>query len=139
MLKKLNVFILFALASLVMACGDDTTEADRVGVASECSRTSDCPIALVGAEEVQLSCLDAFKGGYCGIAECRDGRDCPDGSICVAHTDGENYCFRACDHKSECNANRSEAQKANCSANFEWAEPSEDDGRKACIPSSSGS
>lgn len=138
-LRYLLVVSLFAFG--LAACGDGSGEtlADELGVASECEQFSDCPVVLLEGEVMQLSCLREYKGGYCGIADCGADRECPEGSICVAHTDGENYCFRACDHKSECNANRSPESEANCSANFEWAEPSEDDGRKACIPSSSGS
>lgn len=126
----------------LMACNDhhhDETEADRVGVASECVDTLDCPIyVLPDLEPQQMVCLSAFAGGYCGVENCLHNADCPDGSVCVAHTDGVNYCFRACIDKSECNWNRSSENAANCSSSFEWAVPSESDKRKACIPPSSG-
>ena len=56
----------------------------------------------------------------------------------MAHTDGENYCFRACEDKPECNENRTADNEANCSANFAWANPDDDNGERACIPPSSG-
>lgn len=136
MLRPQN-FALIPLLFVLSACGDDgPTLADRLGVASECANTFDCPLSELGEEVIQLSCLQGFQGGYCGIADCGDDRECPEGSICVAHHDGDNYCFRACDHKDECNFNRSPGSEANCSANFTWAVPSDNDGRKACIPPS---
>jgi hypothetical protein len=58
-------------------------------------------------------------------------------SICVAHEDGTNYCFRVCADKPECNANRGPEEEANCSSSFDWADPADDLGQKACIPPSS--
>lgn len=125
---------------LLLACGGN--DADDLGVASECATTEDCPTvqwaADSGEEEAQLECLTQFAGGYCGLSPCQGGGDCPDGSICVAHTDGTNYCFRACEDKPECNANRTEENEANCSSSFDWADPADDNGERACIPPSSG-
>lgn len=130
---------LFIIA--LMACGNSNT-ADELGVAAECATTEDCPVIEWGAdsgdEETQLECLTQFAGGYCGLSPCQGGGDCPEGSICVAHTDGENYCFRACEDKPECNENRTADNEANCSANFAWANPDDDNGERACIPPSSG-
>ena len=56
----------------------------------------------------------------------------------MAHDDGSNYCFRVCQDKSECYANRTADNESNCSSNFDWAEPADDEGQKACIPPSSG-
>jgi hypothetical protein len=117
---------------LSVGCGGGT-EADRMGVAAECRDDRDCLF------EIQLECLDAFRGGYCGLADCVDNLDCPESSACVAHTDGRNYCFRLCDHKSECNRNRSVANEANCSSNITFTEPATIDtrfGHRACVPPS---
>ncbi|MCO4745160.1 MAG: hypothetical protein KC912_10250 [Proteobacteria bacterium] len=132
------------LAVLVfMACSGGGNDADELGIASECASTEDCPevswVADSGETETQLECLDQFAGGYCGITPCTSGSDCPEQSICVAHTDGANYCFRSCENKPECNANRSGDNEANCSSNFDWADASDDNGERACIPPSSGS
>lgn len=120
---------------MLAACDGD---ADDSGVASECEVSEDCPIWEHEDEtEEQLTCLTQFTGGYCGIQGCESTADCPERSICVAHEDGESYCFRECLDKAECNENRPE-HEANCSSNFVWAEPEDDDGAKACIPPSSG-
>ena len=130
---------LLALAAIFLLIGGCRNDADTVGVAAQCDVTDDCPeYANADGDKIQLDCLTQFAGGYCGIADCADTLECPDGSICVAHIDGTNYCFRSCVDKSECNANRSPDTEANCSANFDWAVPAEDDGSKACIPPSSG-
>lgn len=129
------------LLALIVGLGlvgcDDATEADRVGVAAQCTSTADCPTyTLPDSGTTNLTCLTQFKGGYCGLQGCVSSLECPNGSICVHHTDGNNYCFRACVDRSECNANRSATDAANCSANFTWAVPAEDNGIKACIPPS---
>ena len=116
------------------------TEADKLGVGSECSNDKDCPEVKIDGDDVQLSCLTQFDAGYCAIEGCESAADCPQGATCVAHDDGESYCFRECANKSECNANRSPDSEANCSANFDYEEPDDDEsGLKACIPPSSGS
>ena len=141
---SLVVFLLFA------GCADDdenggNTEADKVGVGAACAVETDCPEyepmdgGTTGGPE-QLQCLTQFTGGYCGLLGCSNAEDCPTGSTCVAHTDGSNYCFRECVDKSECNANRPAEAEANCSANFDYADPTDSqNGVKACIPPSSGS
>jgi hypothetical protein len=116
--------VLFAVA----ACGG--SEADYLGVGAECDSTEEC------SEEDQ-ECLLQFAGGYCGIVDCVDDLDCPEDSGCIAHTDGTNYCFRTCVDKHECNANRSVENESNCSANVVFVDDIE--GRKACVPPSSGS
>jgi hypothetical protein len=119
-------------------CGGEQ-EADRIGVASPCEKDSDCPESDIDGELVQLSCLSQFDAGYCAIEDCDQEADCPSGATCVAHDDGTNYCFRECRDKSECNANRPADSEANCSANFDYADPDDDrGGQKACIPPSSG-
>jgi len=129
---------LFVLIGVMSACGEEdrSAEADKLGVGGECEMNEDCPAVdrtnMEGElEEVQLQCLDSFKGGYCGIADCVVDADCPDGARCVAHTDGMNYCFRVCVDKSECNANRGPDVEANCSANIDFVDAG---GGKACVP-----
>lgn len=142
MRMKLRVFplVLCALFGVMLSCADDgeELEADKLGVGAACGVTEDCPVveqtnAEGETEEVQLQCLDSFKGGYCGIADCGADADCPDGARCVAHTDGTNYCFRSCVDKSECNVNRDADALANCSANINFVD---DGGGKACVPPS---
>ena len=128
---------LFALA-LAAGCGGGGGDADAVGIAAQCTVTDECPTFESDAGDTQLQCLTQFSGGYCSIQGCTTSADCPQPSICVAHTDGNNYCFRTCDVKADCNRNRDGDNEANCSANFDWATPSEDDGAKACVPPSSG-
>lgn len=117
-------------------CGDTDgpgTEADRVGVGASCITDDDCP-QPGDASAPQQKCLD-FDGGYCGIAECTGNADCPDGSACVAHDDGVNYCFRICLDKKECNLNRDADAESNCSSNIEFVDPKTN--VKACVPPSS--
>jgi hypothetical protein len=125
-----------ALGVVLGGCSSGN-EADQVGVASICEVDDDCPEVVIDGETTQLQCITDFSGGYCSIQGCDSAADCPDGSTCVAHDDGENYCFRECAEKSECNANRPEDDEANCSASFDYADPADDDGLKACIPPSS--
>lgn len=118
------------------ACGGGNA-ADALGVAAECAVEEDCPEVTVNDEATQLKCLTQFKGGYCAIEDCTSNVDCPEGASCVAHEDGENYCFRQCTEKAECNANRSGDNQANCSGNFTYADEADDVGSlKACIPPS---
>lgn len=126
--------------------GNGDTQADRIGVAWDCQVDEDCPeVEILGAGgggstvTVQLSCLTQFTDGYCAIQGCESTSDCPHGATCVAHTDGNNYCFRECAQKSECNANREGAREANCSSNFDYADSADASNLKACIPPSSGS
>jgi hypothetical protein len=120
---------------LVWACGDDDdegTEADRLGVGATCSSNNDC--LRQGDGGINLSCLTQFKGGYCGLEDCRSNADCPESSSCVAHDDGTNYCFRACADKSECNLNRTPDTQANCSSNVDYVE--NQTSGKSCVPPS---
>lgn len=131
-----KLYFLVSCCFAVIACGsDDETEADRFGVAAECTNTDDCL-----QDPVALTCIPAstFKGGYCGIADCTLDTDCPDGARCVAHDDGTNYCFRVCADKLECNANRTPDNEANCSANITFADTGDTAraGDKACVPPS---
>jgi len=138
---KSKILPLVAASLLVAGCGSNGTPADQLGVGAQCTVTADCPEVVFDGTDagvVQLECLTAFTGGYCGLPDCASTAECPEGSICVAHTDGTNYCFRVCANKSECNRNRDAANEANCSSSFDWAVPADDDGSKACIPPSSG-
>ncbi len=128
-----------ALGMMATACGDDGNEADRVGIAWTCAVDDDCPIAVGrDGEDVPLLCLTTFAGGYCGLPDCTVSADCPEGSSCVLHDDGQTYCFRNCVDKPECNRNRPVELEANCSSSFDFNDPADDIGQKACIPPSSG-
>ena len=123
-----------------IACGppedEDETEADRFGVGAACSVDADCEYedeAETGGPV--LECLPQFTGGYCGVIDCTSNDDCPEASACVAHEDGNNYCFRICVDKAECNAHRPADAQSNCSSNIEFVEPTS---AKACVPPSSG-
>ncbi|MBI4705125.1 MAG: hypothetical protein HY744_28800 [Deltaproteobacteria bacterium] len=104
--------------------------AQKRGVGSECTSQKDCT-------EQGQQCLQQFKGGYCGIEDCKADADCPEGSACVTHDDGVNYCFLVCTDKPQCNINRSVEYEANCSSNVVFVEDKK--GSKACVPPSSGS
>src|SRR5688500_19847149 len=80
-----------------------------------------------------LECL-SFKGGYCGLRGCTGTADCPAGSACVAHSDGQNYCFLICLEKVDCNATRPVDIESNCSSNITFVVGER--GKKACAPPS---
>lgn len=135
--RAIQFWLTTSCALVIAGCGNGgETEADRLGVAAECAETEDCAEVTIDGETVQLECLPQFKGGYCAIEDCMSAKDCPEGSTCVAHDDGQNYCFRICKEKTECNQNRSVEVEANCSSSFEFADPEDDEGSKACIPPS---
>lgn len=134
--------VLTALA-FATACGDDAPNdtVDRLGVGAQCTSSDQClqpdpPCDAAVSGCFNQVCLTAFKGGYCGIAQCTSNAMCPEGSACVAHEDGNNYCFRQCDTKDDCNANRDPDNEANCSSSVTYVEASTTG--KACVPSSSG-
>ena len=120
----------FSLVLLLSAaaCGDDDTEADRLGVGAQCESTDQCD------PEIDLVCLPQFKGGYCGLQGCEADEDCPEASACILHEDGETYCFRICVDKPDCNLNRDLENESNCSSSADFVEGAE--GRKACVPPS---
>lgn len=131
------LFLLSLAAALLLGCGDDDgagTQADRLGVGAECETDDDC-LQSERDGGISQECLTQFKGGYCGIEDCSDHGDCPQGSGCVAHDDGSNYCFRLCGDKPECNLNRAPDNEANCSSSIEYAS---DALGKACVPPSGG-
>ena len=125
------------LVTLVATAGggssSDETEADRAGVGAECTEAAECESP---DEEFELDCLTQFKGGYCGLEGCEGDVDCPEGSACVTHTDGMNYCFRVCQDKPDCNRNRTAENEANCVGSIDFVDPRNE--RKACEPPSSG-
>ena len=117
---------------LATACSDDDgTEADRFGVGAQCTPSDECDDDL--DDDFDLICLTDFKGGYCGLDNCEGDLDCPEGSACVTHDDGVNYCFRICLDKSECNFNRDVENESNCSSSIDFVEAT---GVKACVPPS---
>ena len=118
---------------VVLGCGAGSTEADRIGVGAECTASAECESA---DEEIELECLTQFTGGYCGLEGCTGDIDCPEGSACVTHDDGNNYCFRICVDKPDCNLNRSPENEANCVGSITFVDPRNE--RKACEPPSSG-
>lgn len=127
--RSFAVFLATTVFSLLPGCGSDDdngTEAQRHGVGSSCTSDMNCT-------EAGQHCLP-FKGGYCGVADCVSDANCPEGSACVAHTDGHNYCFLVCVDKVQCNTNRSLELEANCSSNITFT--SDDKSRKACVPPS---
>jgi hypothetical protein len=121
---------------LAIGCGDDDggSAADRIGVGAECESNEDCPQSERDGG-ISQECLTQFKGGYCGLENCADHEDCPQGSGCVTHDDGNNYCFRLCGDKPECNLHRSLENEANCSSSIDYADA---DLGKACVPPSGG-
>ncbi len=116
-----------AVSFLFAGCNSD---ADTYGVGAQCQTDDDCYQEEPWAQQ----CLTSFKGGYCGLTGCTTDADCPDASICVAHDDGVNYCFRSCVDKSECNENRDVDVESNCSANITTLD--NPDNLKACVPPS---
>lgn len=132
MCRFMYVFSGLYLLISVAGCGDDATEADRIGVGAECTDSAECPIAM----EIELECLTQFKGGHCGLEGCTADSGCPEGSACVTHDDGKNYCFLLCSDKPDCNRNRSAENESNCVGSIDFVEPRND--RKACEPPSSG-
>ncbi len=137
MCRLMYVICLIGSSALWWGCGSSSeTEADRVGVGAECTESQECES---DDEDVTLECLTQFAGGYCGLADCEGDADCPEGSACVRHDDGDgaaNYCFRLCADKPECNRRRSPDNESNCSSNVEFVDGKHE--RKACVPPSSG-
>ncbi len=123
-----------ALMGIAMGCGDSgETEADRAGVGAQCTDSQECEST---DEDFELVCLTQFTGGYCGLEPCAGDIDCPEGSACVTHDDGKNYCFRVCVDKPDCNRNRDEENWSNCVGSITFVDDRND--RKACEPPSSG-
>jgi hypothetical protein len=134
MTMRIAIFCIAAALALTLGCSDGN-EADRLGVGAECAIDDDC-YQDEGEGGIAQECLPQFAGGYCGVVGCVSNDDCPEASACVAHDDGQNYCFRICVDKLECNENRSVDNESNCSANIVFTDG--DLGVKACVPPSSG-
>ncbi len=123
-------------AFLAAGCGDDDNNgpyispAQQSGVGAACrtGMNADC-----SQTPAPLECLN-FKGGYCGLRGCTQTADCPLGSACVAHSDGQNYCFLVCVEKIDCNATRPVDIESNCSSNITFV--GGERGKKACVPPS---
>jgi hypothetical protein len=131
-MRSLGLALILLLSA---GCGDDETEADALGVGAQCTAEDVCDDDE--DDGIDLVCLIGdFKGGYCGLIGCAEDADCPEASACIAHDDGENYCFRTCVDKPDCNAHRDADNEANCSGSADFVEGAM--GRKACVPPSSG-
>lgn len=128
--RRLSLAAAAALLMAALAAGCDGNPADRAGIGAQCANEDQC-------FEDNQSCLTTFKGGYCGVMNCLTDASCPDGSACVSHSDGVNYCFRLCADKVDCNAHRSVANESNCVGSVDFADPNPR-GAKACVPPSSG-
>ena len=133
-MQRISSIALSALVFGLAHCGGDDpppggagNEAQQRGVGDACGTDTDCV-------EAGQSCLANFKGGYCGVRNCNGNADCPDGSACVAHTDGVNYCFLLCAEKYQCNYYRPASDESNCSANITFVDNNK--GAKACVPPS---
>ena len=116
----------------VVACSSDgnggLTPAQMHGVGAACAKDADC---FVG--DTALKCL-SFKGGYCGLKGCQADADCPPGSGCVAHDDGNTYCFLLCTGKPECNYTRPPEIESNCASKIDFVDGQKTS--KACVPPS---
>ena len=115
----------------ILSCSDDSnglTPAQMHGVGAACAKDADC---FVG--DTALKCL-SFKGGYCGLQGCKTNADCPQGSGCVAHDDGNTYCFLRCVDKPECNYTRPPEIESNCTSKVDFVDGQK--ASKACVPPS---
>jgi hypothetical protein len=135
---RLGFSSMLALGVMLLggACSSGT-DADALGIGAICQEDADCAEVTIAGEQIHLKCLKDFKDGYCGLPDCASDAECPEGATCVAHTDGNNYCFRECSAKSECNENRPPESEANCSSSFDYADAAdESENKKACLPPS---
>ena len=127
-MKKKSMLFISLFVFIGIGCDDDKkNEAVDLGVGAQCTETAECD------EETQ-ECLPDFKGGYCGVKDCTGDIDCPEGSRCVAHEDGVNYCFLLCADKVDCNVHRDLDNEANCSSSIDFVDEPQD--AKACVPPS---
>jgi hypothetical protein len=124
--RVLSLVLIVGFSHALLGCGGSGSEAQRRGVGSACTVDKDCT-------ETGQVCL-AFKGGYCGLADCQNDAACPAGSACVVHTDGRNYCFLICTDKPQCNLHRSVDVEANCSSSVTFVNSTMN--AKACVPPS---
>lgn len=136
--RRARLASLLLTSLLAIACGDDeqTVEADRVGIGGTCQTDQHCTDRVGNAAEgYDLRCITSFAGGYCGIDRCGSSDDCPSGSGCARHDDGQAYCFRFCEDDAVCNADRTSEVAATCSSNVGFNGPEEaETNPSACIP-----
>lgn len=136
-MKKLLILSCLTIA-FTIGCDNDNEANDR-GVGEACVTTDDCKNDELDymddiVEPLELlECLTEFKGGYCGLKDCLEHADCPDGSKC-AITDGGNYCFLVCLDKPDCNKYRNVDNEANCTSSVELIDGANE--IKVCVPPS---
>ena len=139
MCRLMYVIAAVMLLGAVAGCGgDDSTEADRIGVGAECTVDSSadppstCPVVEM---DIQLDCLTQFKGGYCGLEGCtgdvtaRRGR--PASPMTTARTTASEFV-----RTSRIATNRSVENESNCVGSITFVDDRNE--RKACEPPSSG-
>ncbi len=122
-----RLFLALALMTPMAACGDGS-EAQQLGVGAACAANDDCA-------ETAPMCLP-FKGGYCGVDNCENDSECPEGSACVTHDDDVNYCFLLCEDKPSCNTHREADSESNCVGSVTFVDATANAGKKACVPPS---
>lgn len=132
---RLGLSLLTSLLALACRVDDDALEVDRLEVGASCQDDRHCTDrAGDAADGYDLRCFTSFAGGHCGISRC-SGDDCPAGSGCVPHDDGQNYCFRLCDEDSECNQYRNaDVAPARCSSSVSFLDSEDRSDRSACVP-----
>lgn len=130
MTHRMLIGIIMLGCLCAIGCGGD--DADALGVGAQCTNNDECD----SSDDFAEVCLTEFKGGYCGLSDCTEDLDCPLDSACIAYTATESYCFRTCVDKPDCNANRDVENESNCSSSVNFTDGA--NGRKACVPPSSG-
>lgn len=77
------------------------------GVGADCGSADDCT--------GDLECTLDLLGGYCSKTGCELNADCPEGSLCVDHSDGSSYCMKSCEAETDCTFCRGADVFATCS------------------------
>ena len=83
--RYIRPMIFVGISLLVWGC------APKVG--DSCTSNLDC-----GA---QITCDLSQPGGYCTVQNCLAG-SCPDESVCVTFSNGENWCMGICNSGEDC-------------------------------------
>lgn len=126
-------------SSLGLACSDDDptpTEAEQLELGAHCMNDAQCDLRAEGVDsEFRPICLDGFEGGSCGLLRCGMHDECPEGSACIGHDDGFNYCFALCDETADCNRHRADDVAAVCMEGMRSIGP---DLGTVCVPPMSG-
>lgn len=132
---RLVVSLLASVLALACSADDERSEVDRLELGASCQVDQHCAArAGDAADGYDLRCFGSFADGHCGLSRC-SGEDCPDGSACISHDDGQNYCFRLCDEDSECNLHRSsDAAEARCSSSVSFLGATDRSDQSACVP-----